>query len=159
MTGGEGSQRAAVGTRVPPPATFALAFAAGAGLEAVLPGPGEGFAPHVAAGTALMALGLALAAWFFAAFRRAGTPVDLNKATTSLVVSGPYRISRNPGYLSLSILSAGAAVTAGWRWPLVLLPVAVLAVDRFVIRREERYLLERYGDEYERYRSTTRRWL
>jgi protein-S-isoprenylcysteine O-methyltransferase Ste14 len=42
---------------------------------------------------------------------------------------------------------------------LVLLPVVLVAVDRGVIHREERYLEERFGSDYSGYRRRVRRWL
>lgn len=37
--------------------------------------------------------------------------------------------------------------------------VAVLVVDRFVIRREEAYLNRRFGEAYRTYKQQVRRWL
>ena len=41
----------------------------------------------------------------------------------------------------------------------VLTLLAVLIIDRTVIRREEAYLLRRFGDDYRVYQSKVRRWL
>ena len=84
--------------------------------------------------------------------------MDLRKPTTALVTTGPYRLSRNPGYLSLALIAGGVAVAAASLWTAAWLLVVLVVVDRAVIRREERYLEERFGDAYRRYRSATRRW-
>src|SRR5262249_25152097 len=42
-------------------------------------------------------------------FRTAGTPVPGNRPTTTIVRTGPYRWSRNPIYLSFSLLQLGVA--------------------------------------------------
>jgi protein-S-isoprenylcysteine O-methyltransferase Ste14 len=77
----------------------------------------------------------------------------------ALVTSGVYRISRNPMYTGLAILVIGAAMLMGTWWPVLLLPVALLAVRQLVIVPEERYLTERFGQTYHDYHTTVRRWL
>jgi protein-S-isoprenylcysteine O-methyltransferase Ste14 len=47
----------------------------------------------------------------------------------------------------------------GSAWPLATLLAAVVGVRRQVIDREERYLAERFGEAYETYRRSVRRWL
>jgi protein-S-isoprenylcysteine O-methyltransferase Ste14 len=146
------------GVIAPPPAIYAAALATGFGLEALLPSaslPGLRWP----LGGALLLAGLALAASFFSAFRRARTPIDVRRPTTSLVTTGPYRLTRNPGYLSLALIYAGIAVVTGALWTLALLVPALVLVDRGVIRREERYLEAKFGDEYRRYKRRARRWL
>lgn len=93
------------------------------------------------------------------AFRRARTRPEPWKPTTALVVSGPYRFSRNPMYLGFTLIYAGVALLANSAWPFVLLPVVVLVMQRFVIYREERYLERIFGDEYRAYCAKVRRWL
>jgi len=44
-------------------------------------------------------------------------------------------------------------------WPILLFPAAILALDRLVIRREERYLLDAFGADYDAYCRRVRRWL
>ncbi len=43
-------------------------------------------------------------------------------------------------------------------WPLLLLPGALIAVERGVVRREERYLENKFGEEYRQYKSRVGRW-
>ncbi len=151
--------RDAPGVIAPPPIIYALALLLGFALEAVLPSPELGGALRIPLGAVLLALGLGLAAAFFSAFRHAGTPVDVRRATTTLVTSGPYRLSRNPGYLSLALLYAAIAILADAPWALAALAPALIVVDRGVIAREERYLERKFGEQYLRYKATTRRWL
>src|SRR5258708_1392590 len=95
----------------------------------------------------------------FSAMRRAHTPVDPYEPSTTVVTDGPYRFTRNPIYVSFVIIYVGIASLFNAVWPLVLLPIAVIMVDRFVIVREERYLQGKFGDAYTRYKATVRRWL
>ena len=65
---------------------------------------------------------------------------------------GPYRFVRHPFYLANALIDAGLVVMAGW-WPLALaLPLWWLAIYLPVIRGEERYLAEKFPDEYPEYK-------
>ena len=152
-------ERDTAGVLAPPPLIYAGALVAGLGLEAVLPAPeipGEVTWP---AGVALVGAGALLLGSFDRAFRRAGTPVDVRRPATSLVTTGPYRISRNPGYLGFALVYAGIAALARAPWAYATLAAALIVVDHMVIAREERYLERRFGDDYLRYRGGTRKWL
>jgi protein-S-isoprenylcysteine O-methyltransferase Ste14 len=88
--------------------------------------------------------------------RDAGRP---RQAPTAIVTHGPYRRSRNPGYTGFALIYAGISLAGNRRWPLVLLPGVIAVVDRGVIRREEAYLADRFGEEYEAYRRRVRRFI
>jgi len=72
---------------------------------------------------------------------------------------GPFRYTRNPGYAAFALTYLGVSLLAGARWPLILLPGLLVLVDWGVIRREERYLEERFGSDYTEYRRRVRRWI
>jgi len=149
------------GVRFPPPLLYFLALGAGFALErrwpiAIVAGHPRGF---LAAGVALAALGVGLAFSGVLAFRRAGTSPNPTRPTNALTAAGPYRFTRNPMYLGLAIASAGVAVACDALWPLLLVPVAAALMVPLVIVREERYLEEKFGDAYRRYRSSVRRWI
>jgi protein-S-isoprenylcysteine O-methyltransferase Ste14 len=110
-------------------------------------------------GAVLVLLWLMLTTWSFARFWRSGTSVIPVRPTTALVIEGPYRLTRNPMYVGLLLLYTGVACWAGLAWPLLLIPVLVWVIGVSVIRREERYLTRKFGDEYRRYQTQVRRWL
>ena len=90
--------------------------------------------------------------------KQAGTNVNHLQPATSLVITGPFRFSRNPLYLSLTILFAGLSLVVNTLWGFIAL-VPVLVVLHFgVILREERYLEAKFGESYRQYRSQVRRW-
>jgi protein-S-isoprenylcysteine O-methyltransferase Ste14 len=76
-----------------------------------------------------------------------------------IVATGPYRFSRNPMYVAMSAVYVGLSLLMGVVWPLVLLPIVLLSLSALVIRREERYLGDAFGEEYGAYRARVRRWL
>lgn len=92
-------------------------------------------------------------------FRRLGTPPEPWKPTTVLATNGLYGLSRNPIYLGFAITYAGLAIAMNSVVALVLLIPCLIVVDRFVIRREERYLSLKFGADYDDYRGRVRRWL
>jgi protein-S-isoprenylcysteine O-methyltransferase Ste14 len=147
------------GIVVPPPAYFVVGVALGWILQSVL--PGAPFPPALVrvVGPALGVLGGALIVWALVAFRRHGTSADPRKPTRAVVAEGPYAFTRNPIYLSLALLTAGFALRMNLLGPLLLLPLVLLAVDRLVIAREERYLERKFSDEYRAYKARVRRWL
>jgi protein-S-isoprenylcysteine O-methyltransferase Ste14 len=142
----------------PPPLLYAGPWLAGFVLDLLLPLHRLPSARRLA-GLPFLAAGIALAIWFLLTMRRAGTPVDPREATTALIQTGPFRYTRNPAYVAFTLTYLGVSLLAGARWPLILLPAVLVIVDRGVIRREERYLVERFGPDYREYRLRIRRWL
>jgi len=92
-------------------------------------------------------------------FRTAGTPVPGNRPTTTIVRTGPYRWSRNPIYLSFSLLQLGVACWVNSLWLLVTLMPAVALMSFVVIPREEHYLESRFPSDYLPYKASVRRCL
>jgi protein-S-isoprenylcysteine O-methyltransferase Ste14 len=76
-----------------------------------------------------------------------------------LVVSGLYRLSRNPMYVGVLILLIGWAV--GFRSMALLSYAAIVAVmfHARILTHEEPWLAQAFGVEWEKYRATTSRWL
>lgn len=142
----------------PPPLIFVLGLALGIVADGALTGSDlpVGFA---VAGAVLALAGLALQADFLRMFRRAGTAVLPGRAAGALVTDGVYRFTRNPGYVGMAATAAGIALIADAPWALLGVALAITVVDRGVIAREERYLQERFGESYTRYRADVRRWV
>ncbi len=144
---------------VPPPLYYGVALGGGMLLNAAVPLSFGGRPATVVAGVAVAAAGLALALAGVAGVIRHRTTIVPHHHVSTLVADGAYRWSRNPMYAGLAIAYLGAALALGSWWPFVLWPLVVLAVDRLVIRPEERYLTSRFGQAYTDYRTRVRRWL
>ncbi len=110
-------------------------------------------------GTLLALVSLAIVSFALREFRRGRTHFDVRKAATTLLTSGPFRFSRNPSYLSLTLLWIGIGVLTDNVWIGVWLLPALVLVHYGVIRREERYLERKFGEAYRDYRAKVRRWL
>jgi protein-S-isoprenylcysteine O-methyltransferase Ste14 len=110
---------------------------------------------------ALGALGGALAFAGVIAFRGKRTTVSpLTPSASSFVVSsGVYRVSRNPMYLGFLLALAGWAVYLSNAGAALLLPAFVAYMTQYQIKPEERALLAKFGSEFAQYMSRVRRWL
>ena len=78
---------------------------------------------------------------------------------STIVRTGPYRLSRNPIYLAFSLLQLGLSFWVNSLALLITLIPAVALMQLVVIPREERYLEARFTSEYLPYKSSVRRWL
>ena len=99
-------------------------------------------------GWPLLGGGVLLLGWFERSMRQADMPSSPYKPVEHIATGGPFRYTRNPGYLSMTLIYAGIASLANALWAILLLPVALLVIQRGVIEREERYLEGKFGEEY-----------
>ena len=89
----------------------------------------------------------------------AKTSLNPQRPTTALVLSGPFRFTRNPLYLGLTIFYAGLMLVFELTWGLLFLPIVVWLITVWVIVPEEKYLEQKFGTEYLHYKSRVRRWI
>ena len=147
------------GVVAPPPLIYAGALAAGLLAKTLFP---TAFLPRRVAlllGLPLLGAGLLLFLSSLRTMRRAGTDVRPDKPTSSLVVEGPYRFTRNPIYLGVTLVYGGITALANSLPSALLLPFILVVMRRGVIEREERYLERIFGEEYLRYKVRVRRWI
>ncbi len=142
-----------------PPVIYGVGLAAGFLLQWVAPRAILSSGTRYWAGGVLLTLGVCLAVWGRRVMERAGTNVNPTLPTTALVATGPFRLSRNPLYVALTLIYVGLALVANALWVLVLVVPVLLVLHYGVVRREERYLEEKVGDAYRQYRSRVRRYL
>jgi protein-S-isoprenylcysteine O-methyltransferase Ste14 len=147
------------GVIAPPPLIFAVGIGTGLLLNLALPALPISATVATSVAIVLGTVGAVLAVSFVRAFRRARTPLDPGQPTTALVTTGVYRFTRNPAYLGMALADAAITVaTASLGAALLLLPTLYI-IDCGVIQREERYLQNKFGDQYRQYQRAVRRWL
>lgn len=142
-----------------PPLLYLVAFFVALGLQWLWPLSPPSHLAALSAGVAAFGLGIGLSYWGKASMRRAGTNVNPFQPTTALVASGPFRFSRNPLYLGLSVAFVGLSLIFNTLWGVVLLLPALAVMHFGVILREERYLEAKFGESYAQYCSEVRRYL
>jgi protein-S-isoprenylcysteine O-methyltransferase Ste14 len=84
--------------------------------------------------------------------------IDFSKAPADKVIEeGIYRYSRNPMYVAYDLIYFGIGIaTAAW---LYLLIVAIFQYTvHIMIISEERWCLQQFGEEYQSYTDSTRRY-
>ena len=109
-------------------------------------------------GTVPLALGAAGWAWCLAHHYEPGGTVPVSLVPESLIGSGPYRISRNPMYLSEGAILLGWTLYYGS--PKLLARTATFAAGvRYAVGREERTLQARFGDAWQEYAAKVPRWV
>lgn len=162
-TTGNEAKKDTAGVIAPPPLLYLGALVLGALIERLWPlsVPGDGWTlwPVRALGGVLVLAGAALGFAASRRFKAAQTPVEPWKPTTALVTAGPYARTRNPLYLTLTLVYLGLGLLFATPWILLLAVPLLVVMQVGVIKREERYLERRFGEDYRRYKAQVRRWL
>jgi len=109
---------------------------------------------RAALGLVLFALGLGFAVWARRHLgRNWGTPMA-QKDEPELVTTGPYHLVRHPIYSGILVAGVGTAVALSWVWLTAVLIAGVYFVYSATV--EERYMTERFPDEYPAYKRSTK---
>lgn len=83
-----------------------------------------------------------------------GASFSIRAKAKKLVTTGLYAKIRNPIYVCGELYIIGLALLIG-RWELLLVAVALIPMQVYRARREEKVLQEAFGEEYERYKAGT----
>jgi protein-S-isoprenylcysteine O-methyltransferase Ste14 len=71
---------------------------------------------------------------------------------------GIYRWTRNPLYVGGCLVMLGVAFLCALDWLPLIFPLSLLVLHFGIIKREERYLERKFGDEYLSYASRVPRY-
>ena len=85
----------------------------------------------------------------------------VNFAATPLnepIVTGVYRISRNPMYFFSALMLLGIGI-AGASWLMIVFVILYAVVNHHIVLAEERFCSEKYGEPYRAYMRTVPRYL
>ena len=156
---GPGEARRWVGPADPSHSTQVLlvAFLVSLGISIVL--SGSGVAPASVgirwAGSGLLACGLGLRAWSMVILGRSYSRELQVTDRQVLLMAGPYRLIRHPGYAGSLLVWIGFALGAG-SWATAILSGIVLgAAYGYRISAEERMLRAKFGAAYQNYQQRT----
>ena len=95
----------------------------------------------------------------FLELRNHKTTILPTKAASHLVTTGPFSFSRNPIYLSNTLLTIGLGLAMGNPWLLLAAFLAAFAVTKLAIEREEKHLARKFGTAWHHYAKKVRRWM
>ena len=116
--------------------------------------------PYDLRGLVLVVPGIGLLSWCVREFYVAGKGTLAPWSPPKyLVVSGPYRVSRNPMYVAVLLILVGWA--AGFRSRSLANYAAVMAVAFYlrVVLFEEPWLRDTHGDRWRDYKARVPRWV
>jgi protein-S-isoprenylcysteine O-methyltransferase Ste14 len=92
------------------------------------------------------------------AFKRVGTNVPPWRPALALATTGIYAHVRNPMYVGAMLMLLGLAIALASDWLAILLLPTALLLHFGVVRREERYLASKFGEDYRRYKVSAPRY-
>lgn len=145
--------------KFPPPLMFLSWVIAAYGLHYILPITFGGAAWLIYAGGFFIIAGILIILIAGYSFRKARTHIEPWKPTSSIVTSGIYAYSRNPIYLAMSVIAVGIGVALNSMIVALSFIPSLVVVYYFVVRKEEAYLEEKFGEAYLDYKRTVRRWV
>ena len=79
--------------------------------------------------------------------------------TTTLVITGTYKITRNPMYLGMLLIIISYAFYKTSIISLILIPFFIFYINKFQIEPEEFEMRKKFGKEYEDYCKKVDRWI
>jgi protein-S-isoprenylcysteine O-methyltransferase Ste14 len=147
-----------VKTKILPPTYLSALLLLQIAAHFILPTQQIVHAPYVYLGIVLLAIGLALNVYCVRYLERQNTTSDFLETANRLVVTGPFRRSRNPIYLSGVLLSFGLAVFLGSLITFAIPILIFLTLNSIHIPDEERRLERLFGKEFLEYKQQVRRW-
>jgi protein-S-isoprenylcysteine O-methyltransferase Ste14 len=113
----------------------------------------------IGAGILLFLLAGPMAFFTFRSYSSKATTFLFTEPSTTIVADGPNGFIRNPGYISLIMLLSSMSFLANSIWALGMIIPAAMVINFGIVRREERYLEDIFGEAYLKYKAKVRRWL
>jgi protein-S-isoprenylcysteine O-methyltransferase Ste14 len=92
-------------------------------------------------------------------FSRTKNTVITVKAATSLQTTGIFQKTRNPMYVGLLMVYVGLTCLIGNWWNVIFIPLLLIIIQEYVIKREEQYLSRAFGEDFIQYKQNVRRWI
>ncbi len=113
---------------------------------------------RIGIGTIIALAGLVTTSAGRRALIKGGTNINPSLPTTRLVTDGVFGHTRNPLYVGISFAMCGIALIFDLDWVLLLIVPSCVFLHFAVVVREERYLEQKFGDAYRRYKARVPRY-
>lgn len=110
-------------------------------------------------GVLFLLLSLILNIISYRAFKKSQTPYSPFSTPKVLIQQGIYHFSRNPIYLALVISQIGIGLILNSIWLLISSALLMILLDRYIIAKEEKSLMNHFPEQYKDYKNKTRRWI
>ncbi len=141
-----------------PPVIYGTALFLGWIMDFIIPTRFFPMLVRVLLGATFIIVGVALMVQAVKLFRKANTNIATDKPAYTFVKGGIYSITRNPMYISLSLIYIGIAIALDNLWILLLAAPVIYIINTWVVEIEEEYLQRKFGKEYTEYISLVPRW-
>jgi len=145
--------------KFPPPLLPLTLIGIGYLIDVYLPLPINEYSALWLTGLVVVIASLCLAAIALIQFLRAKTHIEPWQPTTFIIQSGIFRYSRNPIYLSFCVATLGCGLMLNSWWVIAAVLPLIYLLQQLVIRHEESYLQQKFGETYLAYKRRVRRWL
>ena len=147
--------------RFPPPLVFLGAIVLGVIVQHKAMPLSLVFARWLRLGAAvlILACGVSLVASARILFKRTGQNPIPWKPTPELILEGPYRFTRNPMYVGVTLFVIGLGLAVNNLWISLFAAPALLVVHFIAVLPEERYLAAKFGESYRSFLAQVRRYL
>jgi protein-S-isoprenylcysteine O-methyltransferase Ste14 len=119
---------------------------------------GLAFSVRIGIGLMVTCAGLLTTSAGRRALIKSGTNVNPSQPTTTLVTDGVFGHTRNPLYVGVSVALCGIALIFDLDWVILLIVPSCVFLHFAVVRREERYLEQKFGDAYRLYKERVPRY-
>tara|TARA_Y100000385_G_C12868767_1_gene540522 strand:- start:141 stop:593 length:453 start_codon:yes stop_codon:yes gene_type:complete len=146
-------------SRLYPPHYLVLSIASVICIDWLVPLPFVSSAFALIGGLLFLVIGLILAASAARLFSKAKTGIVPFSESTKLVISGAYRLTRNPMYLGMFLCLFGVSLLVNNFLGLVVLLVFFLIIRQRFVLKEELQMHETFGNDYDQFKAHVRRWI
>ena len=147
------------GVKLAPPIVFLGLGLIGVGMEYVIPLPIGIDSPANYLGVGVIIVSIVSLGLMFKLFKRYDTEIGPWKTTSKIITTGPYKYSRNPVYIFACGVPIGLGIVFNTYWALFAFIPALIIVYYTAVKKEEKYLETKFGQEYLDYKAKVRRWL
>ena len=149
------------GVYIPPPVIYLAVFLIAYFIQKVITINNSFFQEDgvKAAGIFFFLAGLFLLVRGVGKFIQTGNTLVTVRPASTLQQSGIYRFTRNPMYFGFIFLYLGFTCFFGNWWHIIFLPVLIIIIQEYVVKREERYLERQFSQSYLDYKKKVKRWI
>ncbi len=117
------------------------------------------FFPYSLVGIILLISGILVTFWTNYTLLKKNTTLKPYEIPSYFITSGPFRCSRNPLYLGMTIALFGVSVFLGSLSPFIFPIFFIIIIEKFFVVVEEENLEKKFGSKYNDYKKRVRRWL
>lgn len=110
-------------------------------------------------GIIIIIIGIIILYICFSTFVKNKTTFIPSEKSNELLTKGIYQYSRNPMYLGFLIVTLGYWFCFASLAGLIILLAYFIAINIYIINKEEKYLKQQFNEEYLDYQKQVRRWL